>query len=377
MKNFFKSLILAVPFAIAACGGGGGNDGTPSGPDATLRFFPPVASVALAVGGYGSIAEVRGGRGPLVVTSSDPSIHASLSSDRQVLVEALVPGTSTVAVTDQNDQVIKTTVTAVAAPLITSVGQSVAMKAGTTRTVSVGGGVAPYTISSNNDTIATATITGGRVTIVANANGSTNLTITDSVGTQFTIAVTVTSDVLVVAPTTGTGVAGTSLVFNVSGGKAPYSVSVVNPALASATVSGSSVSVSLIAAGATSLTITDSLGAAVAVTVTITPPAQSLAVSPATQSIAETSKADVNYTITGGKSPYFAVAANNPANTVVKLVGSTLTLSVPSTGTGATAVQGDRCVSANEAVVVNIYDQENHTVQATLNIIDNPAVACP
>ncbi len=377
MKKFFKSLILAVPFVIAACGGGGGNDGTPSGPDATLRFFPPVTTVSLAVGGYGSIAEVRGGRGPLVVTSSDPSIHASLSSDRQVIVEALVPGTATVAVTDQNDQVIKTTVTAVAAPLITSVGQSVAMKAGTTRTVSVGGGVAPYTISSNNDTIATATITGGRVTIVANANGSTNLTITDSVGTQFTIAVTVTSDVLVVAPTTGTGVAGTSLVFNVSGGKAPYSVSVVNPALASATVSGSSVSVSLIAAGATSLTITDSLGAAVAVTVTITPPAQSLAVSPATQSIAETSKADVNYTITGGKSPYFAVAANNPANTVVKLVGSTLTLSVPSTGTGATAVQGDRCVSANEAVVVNIYDQENHTVQATLNIIDNPAVACP
>ena len=77
MRYFSKYVCLAVfLLSVVSCGGGGGGGGTPNGPSATLRTYPPIESIAVPVGFKGSSGiEVRGGKGPYGVITSDASIQ--------------------------------------------------------------------------------------------------------------------------------------------------------------------------------------------------------------------------------------------------------------------------------------------------------------
>lgn len=73
------------------------------------------------------------------------------------------------------------------APAVVSVAQ------GSTISVTIGGGTAPYYVSSGNLTLVTATVSGNTVTITGVlAGGPTNVTVSDTAGATKVIAVTVT-----------------------------------------------------------------------------------------------------------------------------------------------------------------------------------------
>jgi hypothetical protein len=114
---------------------------------------------------------------------------------------AFCPGTATFNIVDATGRVITATLEnkagteAVPEPVTVALfvtSTTVTVAAGDTRTVIIGGGTAPYYVSSNDTSIATASVAGATLTITGVAAGSTTVTVTDSKGAAKTISVTVT-----------------------------------------------------------------------------------------------------------------------------------------------------------------------------------------
>lgn len=377
MRYFFKALCVAIAFfVIAACGGGGGGGGTPNGPSATLRVFPPVDTISLPVGASGSTGiEVRGGKAPYGVISSDASVSAGLSSDGILYIAGNSDGTSTVTVYDESlpVQQVKITVTAKAVPLASSAGTSVTLQPNQTLQFNVRGGVAPYSVNSSDTSIASASISGSTITVTAKPKaGAATLVVTDSAGATLSVSVAVQVGTLTTSPTTITGAAGTSNTININGGVAPYSVTSSNTAVASASLSGSSVSVSLLSQGSSSIAITDAAGQTVVVSATVT--SNVLQVSPANQTVNElsTSVTTVTYLIAGGTAPYTPLIS--PADSVhatAAIAANTMTVTVPISAVGV------RCVTADKVIPIDIYDSKLVKQTVSLTIKDDSAVTCP
>lgn len=377
MRCFFKVLYVAVAFSVvAACGGGGGGGGTPNGPSATLRVYPPVDTISLPVGASGSTGiEVRGGKAPYGVISSDASVSAGLSTDGILFIAGNSAGTSTLTVYDESlpVQQVKINVTAKAVPLASSAGTSVTLRPNQSLQFSVRGGVAPYSVNSSDSSIASASISGSMVTVTGQPKaGTATLVVTDSTGVTLNVSVTVQVGTLATSPTSITGTAGTSNTITINGGLAPYSVSSSNTTVASASVSGSSVSVSLLSQGSSDIKITDAAGQAVVVAVTVT--SNILQVSPANQTVNElsTTVTTVTYLIAGGTAPYTPlISPADAVNATASIAANTMTVTVPISAVGV------RCVTADKVIPIDIYDSKLVKQTVSLTIKDDSAVACP
>lgn len=372
MKKILNTILLSATVLLASCGGGGSGGGEPNGPSATLRLFPPISGISLPVGASGSTdIEVRGGRPPYGVISSDSSVSVGLTPENVILVRANGEGSSDVVVYDTSlpVQQVKITVTAKSVAMASSVGNALSLAPGETRQFNIRGGVMPYTVSSSDAGVVTASISGATVTVVGQPKGGTaTVLVTDAAGATISIAITVQVTTLGITPATISGPAGTSNAFAVSGGLAPYSVNSSNPTVATATVSGSAVSVSLRAQGVATITVTDASGKSVTSTVTVTNNA--LSVAPATQQVPETSNAPVTFLISGGTAPYTPlISPADAVNTTVAITATTLTVSVP--------VGQNRCVTADRTIPIDIYDATLAKQTVTLTIKDGGAVACP
>jgi hypothetical protein len=377
MRYFVKALYVAIAFSvIAACGGGGGGGGTPNGPSATLRVYPPVDTISLPVGASGSTGiEVRGGKAPYGVISSDASVSAGLSTDGILFISGNSDGTSTVTVYDESlpVQQVKITVTAKAVPLASSAGTAITLRPNQSLQFNVRGGVAPYAVNSSDTSIASVSISGSTVTVTGQPKaGTVTLVVTDATGVTLNVSVTVQVGTLATSPTSITGAAGTSNTIAINGGIAPYSVSSSNTAVASASVSGSSVSVGLLSQGSSNIAITDAAGQTVVVAVTVT--SNVLQVSPANQTVNERSATvtTVTYLIAGGTAPYTPLIS--PADAVhatASIAANTMTVTVPISAVGV------RCVTADKVIPIDVYDSKLVKQTVSLTIKDDSAVACP
>ncbi|WP_133246237.1 hypothetical protein [Acidovorax sp. 99] len=377
MKNFLKSMLVAVASALlVACGGGGGG-GTPNGPSATLRVYPPVDTISLPVGASGSTGiEVRGGKGPYGVISSDASVSATLSTDGILFISGNSDGTSTLTVYDESlpVQQVKITVTAKAVPLVSSAGTAITLRPNQSLQFNVRGGVAPYSVNSSDASVVSASISGSAVTVVGLPKaGTATVLITDAVGATLSVVVTVQVSTLTTSPATITGPAGTSNTVVISGGVAPYIVSSTNTAVATASISGNSVSVGLVSLGTSDIKITDAAGQSVVVSVTVN--SNVLQVSPSNQTIDEKSPTatTLTYLIAGGTAPYTPLVS--PADqgffTTLSITANTLTAVVPASSLTT------RCVTADKTIAIDIFDSKLVKQTVTLTIKDGGAVACP
>ena len=373
MKKILKSLlIIAATSIISACGGGGEGGGTPNGPSATLRLYPPISGATLPVGAAGSLdVEVRGGKGPYAITSSDAAVQMGLSDDNKLVVlSSSKEGSSDVVVYDSSlpVQQVKITVEAKAVPMASSVGEALNLVPNESRQINVRGGVRPYMVSSSDANVVLAAVSGATVTVVGQAKGGTaTVRVTDAVGATLNVAVVVQVTTLAVTPSTVTGPAGTANSLNIVGGLPPYTVNSSNTAAVSATASGSVVSLNLLAKGASTITVTDSSGTSVAVTVTVN--SDLLKVSPMSQTVPESTAANVEYLIAGGTGPYTALisAADAASVTSWSITASKLTVVVPA----------GPCVAADKVIPIDIYDATLAKQTVTLRINNtNPAV-CP
>ena len=375
MKKILKSLlIIAATSIISACGGGGEGGGTPNGPSATLRLYPPISGATLPVGAAGSLdVEVRGGKGPYAITSSDAAVQMGLSDDNKLVVlSSSKEGSSDVVVYDSSlpVQQVKITVEAKAVPMASSVGEALNLVPNESRQINVRGGVRPYMVSSSDANVVLAAVSGATVTVVGQAKGGTaTVRVTDAVGATLNVAVVVQVTTLAVTPSTVTGPAGTANSLNIVGGLPPYTVNSSNTAAVSATASGSVVSLNLLAKGASTITVTDNSGTSVAVTVTVN--SDLLKVSPMSQTVNESTAAavSVDYLIAGGTGPYTALisAADAASVTSSSITTSKLTVVVPA----------GKCVAADKVIPIDIYDATLAKQTVSLIIKNTDTAVCP
>lgn len=373
MKKILKALVfIAVTSVVTACGGGGGGEGTPNGAAAVLRLYPPISGATLPVGASGSLdVEVRGGKRPYTITSSDASVQMGLSDDNKLVVLSTnKEGSSEVVVYDSSlpVQQVKIKVDAQAVPMASSVGASVTLAPNESRQINIRGGVRPYTVSSSDASVVTSSVSGATVTVVGQAtDGTGSVKVTDAVGATLDITVVVQVTTLSVTPSTVVGPAATKNSLNIVGGLAPYKVSSSNAAVVSASMSGSTVSLSLLTKGASTITVTDSLGKSVAVTVTVN--SDVLKVSPMNQSVPESTAASVDFLIAGGTTPYTAlISAADAANVSSwSITGSKLTVVIPA----------GPCVAKDKEIPIDIYDAALVKQTVTLTISNTAPAACP
>lgn len=387
MLKIYKFWMVMVAAFLTACGGGGGLPGSQTG-DAQLRVYPPISAVTVPVGAGYAAVEIRGGDRPYAVFSNHPAISVTLVDGNIMQIRALAAiesgstgtagGTTPKAwFTDKNGiKTVEIQVSTFTIPLNNTIPGSIVLLPNETRSGVVSSGFAPYTYSSANNGV--ATISGnssGQYTITGVAAGSTTVQVTDAVGAKVTINVEVRSAPVVeleVTPASGSGRVGSSLVFDIKGGVAPYTVLSNSPSVATASVSGRTLTVQLLLVGSTSLVVRDATGATKTVGVTATAiQSTPLIITPPSQEVADTSTADVVYTLGDGVPPFIPVvplANQTLVRPEISSDNTKLTLKVGS--------QGNRCVTGDQTIVVQVFDQTGVGKNATLVIRDTGA-ACP
>lgn len=373
MKSVFKILVLLSAMLIAACGGGGGFSGTPNGPSATLRVFPPIVSATVPVGYSYATVEIQGGRPPYVATTSAAAVGVNVVDGNKLQISGLAAGTSEVSVVDQERVVVKIQVTATLIPMKSTIGTDVSIGPKQSLGFGITGGIPPYKLRSSDARLFTVTpsqqTSFGPFVLTGVSEGAGTLTVTDSTDTDFVMNITVKAFPIVVTPAAGTGKAGTTIALAIDGGQAPFTVLSVDASIAEGSVSGDILSVVLKKKGATKLTIRDSQGGTQSVDITVDD--STLVVAPA--AVTTFTAAPVVFRLTGGVPPFVPVVSNPSAVSGITFSeDNSQMLVTPIIPAGAPA----GCF-ADVSVIISVYDQTGSFRDATLTIKRNPSAVCP
>lgn len=149
------------------------------------------STLSMEVGTTASVA-LAGGTEAYTVKSTDGSIATAAVNKSTITVNAVKEGKTTVIVTDANKLscVLPVTVTAKTAD-VTLDKQSVSIEKGKEDVVTVKTGTSPYTATTKDKSIATASVKDAKVTIKGVKAGTTTITITDKNKKKATVQVTV------------------------------------------------------------------------------------------------------------------------------------------------------------------------------------------
>lgn len=153
----------------------------------SVKFNPSVASVLV-----GSTQKVlmTGGDGTYTAKSADEKIVSASVAKDTVLVKGVKAGTATILVTDSKK--ISGRLNVVVFDTLAISKTAMELATGKEGTVTVSGGITPYTVTSKNAKIATATLKNATITVKGVAEGSTVVTVTDKNNMTATMTVTVT-----------------------------------------------------------------------------------------------------------------------------------------------------------------------------------------
>ena len=309
---------------------------------AQALFTSAPSTVTLSSGGGFASFVVGGGMPTYAASSSNTAVASASMSGTTLNISAGVVGSATILVLDSLGAKVEIALTvgstAEVSPFRTTAPSTVAL--GTSRTASylISGGVAPYLTSSSNPGLVVSGIAGNTVSITSNqAAGIAQVLVIDAVGTQVSIAVTVsatsTLPLYTSAPTAVTMASGAApATFIVGGGVAPYTVSSSNVSNATASVNSTTLTVTSVSVGPSTISVFDAQGAKVEFTVTVgtsavTTPLRTDAPSAVTLAVGNVR----TYSVAGGQSPYAANSANEGIATA-RLVGTTLTVTAVSAG---------------------------------------------
>ncbi len=188
ISKICKSSILAVcALLLAVVAASCSND---DGNSVTLRFNP--SSVSVFVGGSSDV-KVSGGSAKYMVKSGDETIAKASVKDSTITVNGVKAGKTMLLVTDtayKVSKVLSVTVIDKASALLFD-KTSVSEKVGVKTEIVVKNGAAPFTATSSDEKIATATVSGSTVTVNAVAVGTATIKVCDKNGLSGTISVTV------------------------------------------------------------------------------------------------------------------------------------------------------------------------------------------
>lgn len=338
-----------------------------SGGSSTLYTTAP-SSITIGTASY--TYQVSGGSAPYVAKSSNELVVITNIIGNTLSINGIAPGSAKVLITDSNGGTltIDVTVGGSTSALYTTAPSSVTVAIREAASYALSGGVAPYSVSSSANSIATVTFNPAtnQFTITGVAAGSANIALTDSAGKSITIAVTVNSSAGVslytTAPSAVTIATGVTVPYSIGGGVAPYTVTSSNIAVATVSPStgttSSAFSIVVSVPGVAKVTITDSVGKSVEISVTVSPKANvTLAVLPnsATGSVGDV----LTFQVSGG-TPSYVVTSNNP---------SVATVSAPS-GSGAFVVT---LVNAG-STIVTVSDATGQITSVTIAVNQNSSL---
>lgn len=262
---------------------------------------------------------VGGGLPPYSAQSSNAGVTTVSMTGNTLSISSLTDGSSQVAITDAAGVRLTFAVTVasgVPSALFTTAPASLTMAPLASRTFTIGGGVAPYSVQSSNSSAVSTSLAGSAVTVSAVTDGDATVAVTDARGTRISFTVTVSSgtpaSLYTNAPASLTMSPSATRTFAVGGGVAPYTANSSNLQVVNAGVTGSSLILTtpLGAAGNAIVSVTDATGSRVDIAVTASAAAQPLALGSDNITIPVDIPARVR--IIGGAAP-FTVTAGIPA----------------------------------------------------------------
>lgn len=330
---------------------------------ANRLFSTASANVSVEVGGS-NIYKVGGGNTIYSVGSSNSAVANATLSGTDLTITGVSQGIATVIVTDSdgaNLSIVVTVGTGVPTPLFSTAGTSLIVATGTSPTFTVGGGKAPYDVSTSNAALISASIAGATLKISGLAEGNGTVVITDANGTRLTINVAVGSGVVVplysTAPSSVTVAPNATASYTVGGGTAPYTFTSSNVAVATVNGSGKNFSITGVIDGTANVVVRDAVGSTITIAVTISNGPKTPLFTTAPANITIGVAAPVTYSIGGGKAPFSVTSSNTTVATV-------------SLGTNAFSVTG---VAAGAGSVV-VRDAEGSLVTINYTVATGPQV---
>lgn len=285
---------------------------------------------------------VGGGVPSYTVSSSNTAVVTANLSGTTLTLNAVGTGSATVVVRDAAGATQSVAVTAgPAVALFTTAPGSITVGPASTQAYSVGGGVAPYTATSSNTAVATASVSGNTLTVNGLVSGTATVSLRDALGVAIPLAVTVStnaSQALTVSPAGVSGAVGDSLTVLMFGGDPAYSVVPTNPAVASlAQQTSNRFVLNLLKAGSTSVVVADSRGQVQNLTVTVVAaPVTPLGLSVPPQ-VTLPLGAVRTVLVSGGVAPY-RVGSSNESVLAASVAGSVVTLTPVASGTATVAI---------------------------------------
>ncbi|MDB5944800.1 MAG: hypothetical protein JWQ13_4366 [Ramlibacter sp.] len=313
MRFFSYLTTLLFVVLLAACGGGGGSPGQngTAPPPALFTTAPP--TLTLSVGSAQEFA-VQGGAAPYTAVSNNSAIAVVGMSGGRITLGGVAPGTATITIRDAAGAINTVAVTVAVQPLFTTAPAAVTLGIGSAgaQTYKIGAGSGPYTATSSNVNVVTATVgTDNNLLLTGVAAGTATVTVRDNFGTTVNIPVTVDGGVKLPlfssAPSAVTIAIGSSASYLIGGGTAPYMATSSNTNVATVTLStGGNLTINGVAAGAANILIRDAAGATLTLAVTVGGGTLTVNPSSATALIGDVLVAKV----TGGRAPYTAVVSN-------------------------------------------------------------------
>ena len=329
---------------------------------------------------------IGGGSAPYTVSSSNTAVAtAAIIGNSTLAISAKKAGTAQIVVFDITGKSVATTLTVAPTgvisppPLYVAAPGTVTLAVGATSNYGISGGTLPYTVSSSNASVVSASGTATTLTLTGVASGTAQVVVFDALGLSATVTVTVTSatsSVLSVLPSVSTATVGDVLSFALSGGSGSYSSVTVNNASIAAvsTISGGTFSNSLsnlsstaffaklLNQGTTTVTIVDSQGQSTTMTLTATARSSMLGLSPSALQVGENFREDIVLNIYGGSAPYRALTDDLRLSNV-STAGTVLTIALGS--------NKHRCITPYDSAVVPRVYVANGIYNVTVTVVDS------
>lgn len=359
---------------LAACGGGGTGSTSPQTITAPLLLSP---STATADAGSPVTYVISGGIKPYTVTTDHATLvppPGSVGDDgRFTLTAVSAPTTATTVTVTARDATGATSIAqlTINGRLIVPLSISPASAdagIGVPVTFTISGGISPYTVTSSQPSVVPNPISidaNGRFTVQAITNPPVatvvTLTVRDTQNQTITATLSIRTLALAVSPTTAKTTFGVPVLYQISGGSAPYTVISGFPTIvASPTVdvNGRFTATPLYNPPGSvdmTLTIRDAVGSQVTTQLQITP--VPLSVSPTSATVA--ANVPVTFTITGGVTPY----------TVVSSLPSLVPNPVSIDAQGRFVLKAIATPSATATVIITIRDAAQNFVTVTMTIL--------
>lgn len=347
-SHVYLLCLIMVASLLSACGGGAGTVGIATG---TALFSNAPPSVVLAASATTNFI-VGGGTPTYTASSSNRDVATASMSGTTLTITAAGAGTATISVTDAAGATIGVPVTVNAAPVVpvippgslfTTSSGSVTLAVGAASNFGIGGGTAPYAVSSSNTGVTTASVSGSNFTVTGVASGAAEVVVTDARGTALTLAVTVGSssapvDLFTTAPNTVTVAIGAGGSYNIGGGKPAYAVTSSNAGVARVALTGTSFSITGVAAGTSQVVVVDADGKRIDIAVVVGSAAVTLP-------LYTTAPDDVRIAVggsasyaAGGGTPNYLVSSSNTAVARVAINGPDFLITGISSGTAQIAI---------------------------------------